>query len=209
MSSPSIDYAFFLLYSTYPSNKLFTHCYWTYSGYFHVLKKQIKTDLLYHFFRLPALLSLHGQICLEGFQYQSLTHVSTHTKLSVGTITLTNTLSIMSSQITNIPILIWLVFLERFYTTDHSFILKQVPFIASLCKNVCFSSKLSRYSLSVCYLNPFSSDQNLSNSSVITQDLESSFFPHLCTPYMILIHSTVSIPTYKQITQNFISSVQT
>ena len=99
------------------------------------------------------------------------------------------------------------------YTNSHltclSFILKQGPFIASLCKNVCFSSKLSRYSLSVCYLNPFSSDQNLSNSNVITQDLESSFFPHLCTPYMILIHSTVSIPTYKQIIQNFISSVQT
>ena len=142
----------------------------------------------------------------------SLAHISTHTKLFVGTIILTNTLSTMSSQITNIPILIWLVFLEKVYTTDHSFILKQVPFIPSLCKNVCVSSKLSRYSLSVCCLNPFFSGRErvyLSNSNVITQDLESSFFPHLCTPYMILIHSTVSIPTYKQIIQNFISSVQT
>ena len=160
-------------------------------------------------FQPTALLSLHGQICLEGFQYQALTHVSTHTKLFLGTITLTNTLSVMSSRITSIAVLIRLVFLERFCTTDHSSIRKQVSFIASLCKNVCFSSKLSRSSLSFCCLNPFSSDQNLSNNSVITQDLESSFFPHLYTPYMILMHSTLSIPTYKQITHNFISSVQT
>lgn len=122
--------------------------------------------------------------------------------------TLTHTLSGMSSWIINIAVLIWLVFLERFCTTDHSSIRKQVPFIASLCKNVCFSSKLSRSSLSVCCLNPFSSDQNFSNNSVITQDLE-PFFPHLYTPYMILMHSTLSIPTYKQITHNFISPVQT
>lgn len=80
--------------------------------------------------------------------------------------------------------------LERFCTTDHSSIRKQVPFIASLCKNVCFSSKLSRSSLSVCCLNPFSSDQNFSNNSVITQDLE-PFFPSLHS-----LHDSYALNTF-------------
>lgn len=102
------------------------------------------------------------------------THSSTHT--------LTNKLSIMSPQNIDILVPIPLLLSERFCSIDFAFILKQILFLASVCKNVPASPPtLSGHCLCVPCLcvpcsDPFSSYQNLRNVS--SQALgASSLFP--------------------------------